>query len=308
MSRSNICDLEVGDQIDQTFLVATAELGETKTGKPFVKATVMDRTGELAVMAFDRSEVPEPGVYRIVGKVDEFNGLQLKASEFHPSDEDVDAFVSCSHVPGDELQHVLECYIGEIGQHSKEYAAVLRAIFDTETLEAFLVVPAATKNHHSYRRGLAEHTLSMAKLAESVCNHYDAFYGDAIDRGLVLSGILLHDLGKVVELEPDGFTWTRSVEGELVGHITEIATRIHDACMATAASAETRARLMHVVLAHHGRQEWGSPVEPRMFEAQLVHLIDMIDSRAGMFRSALAGLEVGEMSEWVRPLGGRAVR
>jgi 3'-5' exoribonuclease len=78
--------------------------------------------------------------------------------------------------------------------------------------------------------------------------------------------------------------------------------------MATAASKGTRRRLLHVVLAHHGKEEWGSPVKPKLVAAQIVHQVDMLDSRMAMFREATSSLEPGEVSDWVRPLRRRVVR
>lgn len=305
--RTPIKDLSVG-RIQQPFLVTGASVGETKTGSPYLKATLADKTGELTAIKWDTAEAPAPGVYLVTGLVEEYQGrLQCKISALEASDGDVGEFVKASSFGKDELVSTFDVFLeglqGEVGD-------VVRCIFsDGDLRERFFISPASSSNHHGYRHGLLEHTVSMAGIAHEVAKHYAWMYGEgSVDRDLLVAGAILHDLGKVFELEEDGFEWTYGAEGLLVGHIAECVTLLHDACMATLASERTRRRLIHLVLSHHGRLEYGSPVPPRLLEAQILHLVDMMDSRFAMFREATDGLEVGQLSEWVRPLGGRVVR
>jgi 3'-5' exoribonuclease len=162
--------------------------------------------------------------------------------------------------------------------------AFAHAILCDEPLIARLKqAPAAKSNHHNYLGGLLEHILSMMRVALGLCDHYARYYPNLIDRDLVLLGCLLHDIGKCEEL-----SWERSfeytTEGQLIGHIPrgmeivdEVASR-----MSPPPPAGLILQLKHLVLSHHGRLEYGSPVRPRTPEAILLHEIDMIDSRMGM--------------------------
>lgn len=307
-SRSDVKDLCVG-AIDQTFLLSGATIAETKTGKPFLRVNLVDMTGEIPAVQWDTDQAPDPGVYRVRGFIEEYQGtLQCKIGSLEASNEDVDGFVRRSPIDAQDLHYRL-CDI-EMSLQGKYGEIVVMIFSDEELREKFLTSPAAAGNHHAYIGGLAEHTFSMFTLAHHICDHYNDLYGKGtVDKDLLLAGTLLHDLGKVVELQQnDDFSHSYSVGGELVGHIAECVTIVHDACMATLASDEVRSRLLHMILSHHGQLEYGSPVKPKLLEAQILHLVDMIDSRTAMFREATAGLEEGQISEWVRPLGGRVVR
>lgn len=307
-SRFDVKDLSVGS-IDQTFLLSGAVIAETKNGKPFLRVNLVDMTGEIPGVQWDCETAPAPGVYRVRGFIEEYQGtLQCKIGSVEASGEDVGGFVRRSESSHEALHYRLA---GIEMSLQGAYGEIVVMIFSDEALrEKFLTSPAATGNHHAYVGGLAEHTFSMFTLAHDIGTHYNALYGKGtVDLDLLLAGTLLHDLGKVVELQQnDGFSHSYSVGGELVGHIAECVTIVHDACMATLASDEVRSRLLHMILSHHGQLEWGSPVKPKLLEAQILHLVDMIDSRTAMFREATAGLQENQISEWVRPLGGRVVR
>lgn len=305
-NQTAIADLEIG-HIDQVLLLKGGTTAQTKAGDDYLKCELCDKTGSLSAKKWNTSDTPEAGLYQVRGSVEEYRGkMQIVINGLEPADGDLSRFVRSSEVDGLEgqLDQLLDLLNGEYGD-------VVRCIFeDDEVRERFLTAPAATKNHHSHRGGLAEHTISMAWLAQEVAGHYEQMYGEgAVDIDLLQAGALLHDLGKIYELDqPDGLTWERQARGELVGHMTECVTLIHDACLATLASQDTRDRLIHMVLSHHGKLEWGSPVKPKLVEAQLLHQIDMMDSRFAMCREAASGLAPGEMSERVWALGGKVIR
>jgi 3'-5' exoribonuclease len=162
--------------------------------------------------------------------------------------------------------------------------ALLFAFLDDETLVgAFLRAPAAKSIHHAFAGGLCEHTLSVLQLGWRVCDHYPQ-----LDRDLITAGCLLHDIGKAREISPEpGFEYTD--EGQLVGHlvltcqlIREKAARIADF------PRELEWRVTHLVAAHHGRREYGSPKEPVTLEAMVVHALDELDTRVSSFGQLFA--------------------
>ncbi len=162
--------------------------------------------------------------------------------------------------------------------------SLLLAFLDDEELgPAFLRAPAAKSIHHAFEGGLCEHTLSVLQLGWRVCDHYPQ-----LDRDLVTAGCVLHDIGKAREISPEpGFEYTD--EGRLVGHlvvtcqmIREKASRIPDF------PRELEWRLTHMVAAHHGRHEYGSPKEPATLEAMVVYALDELDTRMSSFAQLFA--------------------
>jgi len=157
---------------------------------------------------------------------------------------------------------------------------------DGELIPAFLRAPAAKSIHHAFAGGLCEHTLSVLQLGWRICDHYPQ-----LDRDLVTAGCLLHDIGKAREISAEpGFEY--SDEGRLVGHlvltcqlIREKASRIPDF------PRELEWRITHLVAAHHGRHEYGSPKEPVTLEAIAVHALDELDTRISSFGQLFAAAE-----------------
>lgn len=156
--------------------------------------------------------------------------------------------------------------------------------------------PAAKSIHHAYRGGLLEHVVKMAEVAIDLCAHYPD-----VDRDLVLLGVYFHDLGKIREIgamPANDYT----VEGQLVGHISIGLEMFHECSAAVAdLSEELRFHLEHLIVSHHGRREYGSPIEPSTPEAFLLHLIDNLDSKLNQLSGHLRAGAEGMV--YVRALG-----
>jgi 3'-5' exoribonuclease len=132
--------------------------------------------------------------------------------------------------------------------------------------------------HHAYIGGLLEHTLSMATIADYLADHYPY-----VNRDLLISGALLHDMGKVSEYSIEG-EFTFSEDGRLVGHIIRAITMVETAAAELGTlSPEQTQQIVHLIASHHGTLEWGSPVIPKTLEAILLHQIDLLDSRVQGF-------------------------
>jgi 3'-5' exoribonuclease len=174
----------------------------------------------------------------------------------------------------------LDTLVGGVGDPWIRRLLELLLVEDTALREAFARAPAAKSMHHVYLGGLLEHTLSVAAMAGRACDHYQA-----LNRDLVLAGVLLHDLGKTAEL-----TYQRSFgysdAGNLIGHITLEAEWISRAAARIPEFPEAlRLQILHIVLSHHGKLEFGSPVLPKTPEAMLVHYLDDLDGKLeAMFR------------------------
>jgi 3'-5' exoribonuclease len=161
---------------------------------------------------------------------------------------------------------------------------LLAFLDDPELGPAFRRAPAAQMIHHAYAGGLCEHTLSVLQLGWRICDHYPQ-----LDRDLVTAGCLLHDFGKTREISPE---LEYSDEGKLVGHLVLTCQLIREkAARIEGFPHELEWQLTHLVVAHHGRREYGSPKEPVTLEAMVVHAIDELDTRMNPFGQLLAQAE-----------------
>jgi 3'-5' exoribonuclease len=181
--------------------------------------------------------------------------------------------------------------------------ALLDAFLDDPELQAgFLRAPAATRIHHAWPGGLCEHTLSVLQLGWRICDHYPQ-----LDRDLVTAGCLLHDIGKAREISSEpGFEYTE--EGRLVGHLLLTCQLIREkAARIPGFPRELEWRITHLVAAHHGKREYGSPKEPVTLEATVVHALDELDTRMSSFAQLFA--EAAPGSAWTdrKNLYGRAL-
>jgi len=158
--------------------------------------------------------------------------------------------------------------------------ARVAVIEDPAIAEKYKLAPAATSYHHAYLGGLLEHVLSLVELGDKLCDHYEW-----LDRDLVLAGLVLHDLGKIEELNfTKGFTYT--TRGQLLGHITIgleiLSEKIR---LIPGFPPELKDKVEHLILAHHGKLEFGSPKEPMFPEALLIHHLDDLDSKLESMRA-----------------------
>jgi 3'-5' exoribonuclease len=192
----------------------------------------------------------------------------------------------------------------------------LRALLDTilapesEAGQGFRLAPAATRNHHAHLGGLLEHTLSVA----AICHHLALHYGDAIDRDLLMTGALLHDVGKVREIGAQaGFPYTD--EGRLLGHILLGLRMVRSAAARLEIPADRLLLLEHLIASHQGRYEWQSPREPRILEGLILHYADDLDAKMAMAQTAMTGVDSGwserdrvQNREWLRHVRHDATR
>ena len=159
--------------------------------------------------------------------------------------------------------------------------------------ESFFEYPAAKSNHHDYAGGLAYHTLSIARLALDVCQHYAQ-----INQSLLLAGVILHDLGKTSELS--GVLNTQyTLAGNLLGHIVIIDGEIVTACkqLHLDANSEEVLLLRHMIIAHHGLYEYGSPKRPQLLEAEVLHSLDELDAAINMITKAQQKVAPGQFTD-----------
>lgn len=285
MHKKGISIKEIGenDIVDGLFLVKAMNRAETRTGSPYLSLTVMDAGGEMAGRVWDNADqlmeaCPAGGIVRLTGQAQSFkNVLQLKISNLVaiPVDE-VDIADFLPSAPGDinlmatELRKIIK------GVDNPFLRELLLAFFQNRSfMEQFKKAPAAKNMHHAYVGGLLEHTLAVARLAESTSQLYPA-----IDRSLLIAGAMLHDIGKMEEFSVTSHPFDYTDSGRLMGHLVlgvemvqkRIETILHF-------PDELALRLKHLILSHHGRHEFGSPAVPMMLEAFVLNFLDDLDSK-----------------------------
>ena len=278
--------LEEGQQVDDLFLVKSVRLAETRAGKPYLSLIFTDRSGEIGGPAWDNAEALEQickqgTVVRVGGAVQTYRDkLQLKVDRIEAIDQStlkMNDFLAASSRNPAAMGSELDQRLSEISDPFLN--KLLRRIFhDTEVGERFQHAPAAKGIHHAFRGGLLEHSLSMARVASLLADHYRT-----VDKDLLIAGALLHDIGKTVELQSDVGVIDYTDIGRLKGHVVigseflaRVAAEIEDF------PTELLTHLQHLVLSHHGRQEFGSPVVPMTPEALLLSFIDDMDAKMSL--------------------------
>lgn len=303
-----IHNLHEGDQVDDLFLVKSVRLAETRTGKPYLSLVLADKSGEISGPAWDNAEALEkiasPGkVVRVHGAVQTFRDrLQLKVDHLEEIEKDsyrLNDFVAASSRNPASMESELEACIVEV--ENPFIRKLLKKIFAaTEVGERFQSAPAAKGIHHAYLGGLLEHSLSMARVASLLADHYPG-----IDKDLMIAGALLHDVGKTVELENEAGVIDYTDIGRLKGHVV-IGCEFIGSIADTIADfpPEVLIHLQHLVLSHHGKQDFGSPVVPMTAEALLLSFIDDLDAKMNLVEQLRSKVksEVPAWSEYQRSL------
>ena len=273
-------DLTVGDDLlNEPFLLQDVIRRETKDGRPYLLTSFRDKTGTLNGVFWDVPEDVEewirPGMIALVtGRVTSYkNSLQINATDLNPAMiTDMDEYLPASSRSSKTMIAELRGIVKELGEPWQRL--VTKILLDEKFLNRYANAPAARSLHHAYVGGLLEHSLSMAGLAKFLAGFYPY-----VNKDLLITGVLLHDLGKVMEYDTEaGFEFTD--DGRLIGHIVRAIVVVENAASELGDIGENDLRqLVHLIASHHGIQEWGSPVVPKTLEAVLLHQIDMIDSR-----------------------------
>jgi 3'-5' exoribonuclease len=306
MDKIWVKDVKEGDRLKSVFLVARKAVPTAKSGKAYLAVTFQDRTGELEARAFDKVEelsasLGEKDHVEVEGLVGVFQGKpQLRIETVQRvADATLLDPADFTWVPPPEPKKPERAPAAEDDAVWKELLALVEPVADPHVkalIQSFLDDedvagrlrrwPAAKTVHHAYPGGLLEHTVSCLKLAHRLADHYPQ-----VDRDLLLAGAFFHDLGKIRELGPERSP-EYTDEGRLVGHLVMTAQWVHDRSRRLGVPRELEHQIVHLVLAHHGKLDFGSPKVPMTLEALLTHEIDEIDSRVNSWLN-LMGREGG---------------
>jgi 3'-5' exoribonuclease len=284
MKPAYVADLSGDSSVTTFFLVCEKETRLTREGKPYLRLELGDRTGTIEAKMWDRFEeaagtFERDDFVKVQGRVELYRGkpqLSLeRVRRAEPGEIDPADFFPHTEKDVEALWSELREHIASVG--NPWLRRLLEAVAeDPEIAAKWKRAPAAKSLHHAYLGGLLEHVVSLCGLCRAVAARYPE-----ADAGLLLTGAILHDIGKIDELAYEraiGYT----DEGQLLGHIVmalNLVTKKMDAIEDFPRELKTLVR--HLIVSHHGRYEFGSPRLPAFREAVMLHYLDDLDSKMG---------------------------
>jgi 3'-5' exoribonuclease len=313
MKKCMVADLTTRENqiITGFFAASSKQTRTTKNGAQYITLHLGDRTGQIEARVWDNAEIhpfDNGDVVAVKGQVCRYNDkLQVKVDKIRSADQrdagqwELEDFAPRTERDIDEMWTELEAWVASFTDPDLK-ALVEAFLRDDEVAAALRHAPAAKALHHAWIGGLLEHVLSLMGLCDLVAHHYPH-----INRDLLLTGVVLHDIGKLRELEW-GTSFEYSLEGQLLGHITIGMGMIEKKIVGLPGFPPAKRILVeHLVLSHHGRYEYGSPKLPMTPEAIMLHYLDDLDAkmqtvRAEFARNEASGRSGAEMTEWVRAL------
>lgn len=307
-----IKELRPGAPLRGVYLVRNNRESKDKNGNPYFSLTLQDKTGQADAKIWNIDQgiesYQEGDLVAVEGETTEYKGkLQLKITRLrkvNAEEADLSDFYPESPRDKSEMMKELETMI-KATRH-KGLHALLRAIFyDRELLKKYSLHSAAQSVHHAFIRGLLHHSLNVAKLCESFVTIYPE-----LNRDLMVTAALLHDIGKMEELSPfpsNEFTDA----GNLLGHIplgilfverkveeVNHSYRSQKGLEDDLISEVTKNELLHCILSHHGKLEFGSPVVPKLREALALSFADNLDSKMEIFREVMETMQGSQPGTW----------
>lgn len=305
--RQFVSELRDQQAVDQVFLASDKQLRTNRQGSTYLQLDLADRTGTISTRMWNVTEevarqFDNGDFVRVVGKTQIFQGamqmIATRVSKANPREVDDADFVIVSGQQMDQMA----VRLGEIlrmieNVHLRNLAECYLA--DEEFMRKFTESPAGVKNHHAYRGGLLEHVVNLMEIVLLIAGRYPN-----IDRDQLLLGAFLHDSGKIRELSTEqGLTYTD--EGQLIGHIV-LGLQMLEAKRSEAEQMggekipdELFLRIRHLIVSHHGTNEFGSPTVPMTVEAIALHHLDNLDAKIHHFEQLLRD-DANSESQWTQ--------
>ncbi|HMZ52575.1 MAG TPA: HD domain-containing protein, partial [Candidatus Sumerlaeota bacterium] len=288
--------------VDSVYHLISFEQRAKKNGEPYFTLQMGDASGQIKAIMWDNHAGLISGIIgsddfvRVTADVGEFNGsLQMtvkRIARVEAKDIDISNYLAVSPRPLADMKRELDEWIAKV-DHRDCRRLLDKVLGEGKIRELYCEAPAAAQIHQAYRHGLLEHTLNVVKLAESIGTMYQP-----INLSFLITAGLLHDIGKIWELD-----WKRTItythKGRLFGHISMGASWV-DALIGVMKRAdgfdeEAHNAIIHMILSHHGKLEWGSPVVPKTREALVLHYADRTEAYMTCFdNEAKRALNRGE--------------
>lgn len=287
-------------------LVRSSEQRTATSGSRYLDMNLADKSGEINAKMWDGTVAAPPvgSAIKLRGVVLEYNGrLQFRVDKMRlvePQDQmDLSLLTPCAPQPPEEMQDVLKKVID--GMTREPLKALLNEVLRMAG-DQLSYYPAAQRLHHAERSGLLHHTTSMLKTADAILACYPF-----LDADLVRAGVILHDLGKISEMDSDSFgnVSDYTADGLLVGHLVRGVAQLREAASRVHVDGELVLLLEHMIISHHGEPDYGSPRRPMFPEAEALHWIDVLDARMNEMQGILDRVPQGSFSEKIWSLDRR---
>ncbi|WP_297236730.1 HD domain-containing protein [uncultured Faecalicoccus sp.] len=301
-----IKDIVQEGPIELECLIARAEKGKTAKNTPYLSLALEDSTGILDAKFWNLTEemIAQYHAGMIVQAQGDIlfhkNSIQLRVRKLIPLEgKNVNDYVQNAPISREKMEEEIMETVLEIKNETIQ--KIVLTILEQKQ-EEFYSYPAATKNHHNFVGGLAYHTLSMLRMAKHTIKEYPW-----LDADLLYGGVVLHDIGKTEELSQSVLP-EYTASGNLLGHISLMASYIDRiAYELHLETSEEVLLLKHMVLSHHGKMEFGSPVLPMIPEAEVLYLLDNLDARLDMMKTSIDQTKEGQFGPRVYALENRMI-
>lgn len=293
----NFTEINKNGGVEGFCLVKSVEVKKTAKGLPYLDIILTDSSGEIAAKLWDYKEelhscVKMNALLKIRGTVSIFNDApQLRVERVRPAlDSDgvrMEDFVPSTEYSGEAMYDAI---FDEVSEFENEQLKRLVLTVMEENKDKLVYWPAAFKLHHAVRGGLMYHTLSILRLAQSVCHIYPL-----VDKELLLTGVILHDIAKLWEFDVSetGIASGYTVEGTLIGHLVKGAMNIEAVGNELGIDKELLMLVEHMILSHHGEPDFGAAVRPMFLEAEILAQLDLLDARIYEVSQAVSEVEPG---------------
>ena len=304
-----LAEMIKGQMFDGFLLTRTATQRTSSNGSKFLDMTLCDISGEVNAKMWD-SYTPAPNVadvLRVRGMMTEYNGKpQLRVDKMRVAAEtddfDMSALAPCAPRPAAEMLDFILNRVDAFRDPELKQLVLTRLEECGDKLNYY---PAASKLHHAERSGLLHHTSTMLRMAAHVCEVYPS-----LDSDLLAAGVILHDLCKISEMDSDeiGMVSDYTAEGMLIGHLVQGVAELARLGRDLGVKKETMLLLEHMILSHHDLPEYGSPKKPMFPEAEVLHVLDLLDARMFEMNRALATTQPGTFTDRIWSLDRKLYR
>ena len=307
-----ISEFKTNQEVISYFIVKTVAVKVGSNKKAYLDLLLADKTGEISAKKWDIADEEMPGlekikegsIIKVKALVTEWNGMkQLRVSRIRQTSAE-DSIVMMDYIKAaPEAADDMYSYIYDKADNfqDKDLRNIcLKQLTDNK--EKLMYYPAAQKNHHAEMSGLLYHIKRMLMMAEKACEVYTN-----LNRELVMTGVILHDMEKINEIESNelGISTGYSFEGKMLGHLVQGVRVIDKLADQLDIPREKAVMLEHMILSHHYEPEFGSPKKPLFPEAEMLQYLDMIDAKMFDMQEALEKTEPGSFSDRVWTLDNR---
>lgn len=301
-------EFKVGQKIQKNILfVSGVTEAKTKAGKDYLNLTLSDKTGSIKAKVWDDAlqncdTISNSAVVYVSGEVAEYKGelqFTIKEMKLEQNYNEADFVKTSTNDLNWQFEMLLQIIYKVENLFLKELLVMLFEK-DEQIGSAFKKATAAERAHHAYLGGLLEHVLEMFNLSKEVCNVYPE-----VNRDLLTTGIILHDIGKIQELSV-GLSFERTLPGNLLGHIVQGVLLVEKKInLIKDFPQDLKDIVLHLIVSHHGELEFGSPVKPIIIEAFVLNLIDNFSAKLNMLRELKKTVDNKGFSGHSHLLGGK---